>query len=592
MRHKKLGIFFLVFCLSLMTFAGCGDNSSSTTAGGSAAAAASTQAVSVSYESDDCYFDWQNQNHATLNLNEGSQTITKSGIYELTGTLAEGSVIVEVDKTADNGTVYLVLNQADISSAKSAPIYVKEAQKVVLILEKNTTNTVYQGSDCVVNEEGEPGAAIFSKADLTIAGSGTLNVTSDYNDGISSKDDLKITDGTIAVKAKGDGVVGKDLLAVKTAKITVEAGKDGMRSTNETDAGKGNLVIEDGTFKVTAANDALQAYSMLQISGGTFNLISGGGYNGVIKTAADFDHGRPGDNTSASNQTTDTTDDSESQKGLKATGGILISGGSFNLSAYEDALNSGGDLKIENGTFTIKAGDDALHADQNVEISGGKITIENCNEAIEGTNITISGGKIKMTSADDGFNVNDSAGVLTLSGGTVYLNAQGDGLDSNGAIQMSGGTVYVDGPTQSGNGAIDYNTSFAIIGGTLVAAGNSGMAEAPDTSSTQLSFLMYYSTAQKAGTPIVIKDAAGNTLIYYAPAKDYSSVVVSSPALKSGETYTLYSGENKIVSFTLTDKITYLNESGITTNQSKGPGAGGGRPDSGRKPLNQELNQY
>lgn len=488
MRHKKLGIFFLVFCLSLMTFAGCGDNSSSTTAADSTAAAASAQAVSVSYESDDYYFDWQNQNHTTLNLNEGSQTITKSGIYELTGTLAEGSVIVEVDKAADNGTVYLVLNQADISSAKSAPLYVKEAQKVVLILEKNTTNTVYQGSDCAVNEEGEPSAAIFSKADLTITGSGTLHVTSDYNDGISSKDDLKITDSTITVKAKGDGIVGKDLLAVKTAKITVEAGKDGMRSTNETDAGKGNLVIEDGTF-------------------------------------------------------------------------------------------------------TIKAGDDALHADQNLEISGGKITIENCNEAIEGANITVSGGEIKMTSADDGFNVNDSAGVLTLSGGTVYLNAQGDGLDSNGSIQMSGGTVYVDGPTQSGNGAIDYNTSFAITGGTLVAAGNSGMAEAPDSSSSQLSFLMYYSSVQAAGTPIIVKDAAGNTLISYTPAKDYSSVAVSSPALKSGETYTLYSGENKIVSFTLTDKITYLNESGITTNQSKGPGGGGGRPDGVRNPLNQELNR-
>jgi len=152
---------------------------------------------------------------------------------------------------------------------------------------------------------------------------------------------------------------------------------------------------------------------------------------------------------------------------------------------------------------------------------------------------------------------------------------------------MSGGTVYVDGPTQNGNGAIDYNTSFAITGGTLVAAGSSGMAEAPDSNSSQLSFLMYYSTAQKAGTPIVVKDAAGNTLISYTPAKDYSSVVVSTPALKSGGTYTLYSGDSKVVSFSLADKVTYLNESGITTNQSKGPGGGGAaavRINGGRKP--------
>jgi len=446
-----------------------------------------------------------------------------------------------------------------------------------------------------VNSDGEPSAAIFSKTDLTITGSGTLKVTSDYNDGITSKDTLKITGGTIIVKAKSDGIVGKDLLAVKTAKITINADKDGMRSTNDTDAGKGNIVIENGTFNITSDNDAIQAYSVLQVAGGTFTLTSGGGYAGIIKANSGFDRGggrngfqapgaasdsaASGSSTSASSTSTasatSSDTESESQKCLKASGGIIISGGTFTLSSHEDAVNSKGNLSITGGTFTIKAGDDALHADANLTISNAALTVRNSNEAIEGKNITVNSCTIKITSSDDGFNVNDNSGVFTINGGNIYVNAEGDGLDSNGSIKMTSGTVYVDGPTQTGNGAIDYNTAFTITGGTLVAAGSSGMAEIPDSSSSQPSILMYYSSAQAAGTPVVLKNSSSNVIVSYTPAKQYASVAISSPKLKTGQSYTLYSGNTKVVTFTLSDKVTYLNESGITTNQSQGPGGGG-----------------
>jgi hypothetical protein len=191
--------------------------------------------------------------------------------------------VIDVDKSADKGTVNLILNNVSITSETSAPIYVKDAKAVVLVLENNTVNTVTQGSGVVVNSDNEPSAAVFSKADLTITGGGTLNVVSKYNDGITSKDTLKITDGTLYIEAKGDGITGKDALAVEKANITVTSGKDGLRATNDTDAGMGNILVKDGVFDIQAGNDALQAYGTLQLDGGSFDLTSGGGYAGFVK---------------------------------------------------------------------------------------------------------------------------------------------------------------------------------------------------------------------------------------------------------------------------------------------------------------------
>ena len=290
MKNKKIYLtaITLIICLAIFltscTSALGSNSNSSTTSTTSSNASTSVSAITVKYDTEDYYFNWKSQSYTTINLNNGSSTITKSEIYEVTGTLNDGSLVVNVDKSTDDGIVYLVLNNASISSSDSAPIYIKDAKKVVLILEDGTQNTVYQASSVVTDESGEPSSAIFSKSDLTITGGGTLTVTSDYNDGITSKDKFKMTDGTLIITAKQDGIVGKDLLAVEKGNITITAGKDGMRSTNETDAGMGNIAIKDGTFNITANNDGLQAYALLQIDGGTFNITTGGGYSGTTKS--------------------------------------------------------------------------------------------------------------------------------------------------------------------------------------------------------------------------------------------------------------------------------------------------------------------
>lgn len=488
---KPLGI-ILSLMLLLTGITGCASTKESSKVESTSTTTA-INAVSVNYDNDDYYFNWKNSSYKTIGLNGSSATvkgddlavqgsvvtISASGVYEITGTLTDGSIIVDVNKDTDKETVFLVLNGATIESQTSAPIYIKGAKKAVILLENGTKNSVAEGSGTIVNADGEPSAAIFSKADLTISGSGTLTVTADYNDGITSKDDLKITDGTLIVNAKTDGIVGKDSLNVKNGSITITAGKDGLRSTNETDEGKGNVVIQNGQFTITAANDA-------------------------------------------------------------------------------------------------------IHAENNLLINNGEITIKNSYESLEGTNITVNGGKLNATSTDDGINVNSNKGVLTITGGEVAINANGDGLDSNGSVTMTGGTVYVDGPTENNNGALDYDGSFTISGGTLVASGSSGMAQAPSTNS-QPSILMNYNSTQAAGSTITINDKDGTIVATYTPSKQYNSVAISSPKLSVGSTYTLYSGNTKLVDFTLSNSLTYLSESGVTSKpQNAGPGGGGKAPGQQR----------
>lgn len=638
MKPKTMTTAFLSIALCLSILAGCSSLNNNNTSGSTTSNAISSPVTSnltnsasadkfiANYNSEDYYFNWKSQSHTTINLSSGSADITKSGVYELTGKLTDGSVTVNLP-SSDSGIVYLVLNGASISSKTSAPIYVKDAKKVVILLESGTTNTIYQGSGVVTDEDGDPSAAIFSKADLTITGSGTLNVTSDYNDAITCKDTLKITGGTINIKAASDGIVGKDVLAVKDGNITITAGKDGMRSTNEVDMGLGKIIIEGGSFVINSSNDALQAYGILQVEGGIFSLTTGGGYTGVTKTgdtggmggqgfpggqgfqtntgtmpaqggqgAIAAQGGTPPDMTQetpptqgaagtipAQQSAVSTETETESAKALKSGTSIIINGGDFTISSTDDALNSNSDISINGGSFTIESGDDGIHANNSITITAGTINIKNCYEAIESVKVTVSGGKIDINAKDDGINIGDTSGLLTISGGNIYILSGGDSLDSNNKIVMTGGTVYLDGPASGPDSAIDYDNGFNISGGTIIGASSKEMAETGDSTSSQLSILMYYSSTQAAKTKVSLKNSSGNVVAEFTPAKQFNSIAISVPALKKGESYTLYSGDTATVSFTISDTVTFLTESGITTDQSRHVGTAGGAQAGGRQ---------
>jgi hypothetical protein len=535
-------------------------------------------------------------------VDKSNVTITAAGSYQISGPLDDGKIIVD---TADAEKVTLILAGVDITSQSSAPIYVANAEKVILTLAVGSENIVTDGDTYLsLDESGEPDAAIFSKDDLTINGEGTLTVNANYYNGITSKDDLKITGGTITVNAVNDGVKGKDSLAVLDGNLTINAGADGMQSSNTEDPEKGYIVIENGTFNITAGLDGIQAETSLLISGGTLDIVTGGG---SVSSASGDDLSNPGDRDGRVEGNSNQTEDSI--KGLKATVDITISGGEITISALDDALHSNSTLTINGGVIEVTSGDDGMHADDTLTINSGVLNITQSYEGLESQIITINDGAIHLTSSDDGINATDggAGGVsgpgveygdnyVYINGGHLYMNSGGDGLDSNGNFSMTGGVVLVDGPTTDFEGPLDYGTSFNISGGFLVAVGSAGMAQAPSADSTQYSVLQILNNVQAAGTIVHIETVSGEDVLTFVPTKEYQSVVFSSPELQEGESYVVYTGGSstgtavdglitdgdytagaQVANFTIASIVT-----GDEGGMFPGGGPGGGKPAGGR----------
>lgn len=452
-------------------------------------------------------------------LDGTTATLTSARTYRLTGTLADGRIIVN---TQDDGLVRLILNGADISSSSSAPIQIVNAWKAAIILANQTDNHVADSASYVFQgpTEDEPNAAVFSKVPLYISGNGSLTVTGRYNDGIASKDGLIINSGTITVNAVDDGIRGKDYLVVNNGSLAVNSGGDGLKSDNADDADLGYIHIANGSIGITSGGDAITAETKVVISGGDFRLTTGGGSKVVI-------------------------DESLSAKGIKGLASVIVDNGTFTIDAADDAVHSNSSVIINGGRFVMATGDDGIHADTAVTINGGEIDVTRSFEGIEGVVVTINNGTIHILSSDDGLNVaGDQAGTgyyMFLNGGYIVVNAAGDGIDVNGTIVMTGGAVIVNGPITSFDGPLDFDVSCAITGGYLLAVGSAGMAQAPSTTSPQRSVLINFRSTKTAGSLVSIQQS-GTSICTFAPAKQYQSVLLSSPDLTEGAACRVYVG--------------------------------------------------
>lgn len=442
-------------------------------------------------------------------------TFTAEGVYLLTGSLSDGRLVVE----APDEKIQLVLSGASVTSSGPAALYVRDADKVFLTLATNTTNTFTATGASEEEDESTLDGAIFSKDDLTINGEGTLVVSS----------------------SQGHGIVGKD-----------------------------ELTLVSGTLKVEATEHAIQANDSIAIAGGTYELTAGT------------------DGIHAENE-----DDTE-------LGYIYVGGGTFNIQASSDGIDAGYVLQIDDGTITVAAGDDGIHSEYDLAINGGTISVTSSVEAIEGSTISITGGSLDLVASDDGLNAAgepngsvdaiatrdnptanetmeyDETAALLITGGTIVMDASGDGIDSNGDLMITGGETYVSGPTDGSNGALDYTGTGVIEGGLIVAAGSSGMAQNFGTDSTQASMLV--SANGSSGDTIELADADGNVLASFTSAKGFGCVVISTPELEVGETYTLTVGSSQS-EITLDDTI-YTNVSGgfsggtVLGNNGGGMGSG------------------
>lgn len=506
--------------------------------------ATSSTESEINYDSNSTSVDFSNYTTTDVNLDETSNkySITQSGVYHFTGSL-DG--YIEVNTT---NKVEIILDNVTITNSNGPCIYVIKGDTTINLVGESTLTDGSSYSDFT-----DVDGCIYGKDDLTFTGSGTLNLTSNYLDGIVSKDALVIKSGTYNITSKDDGIRGKDSVVIEDGTFNITAGGDGIKSTNDTDSTKGYVLILKGTYTLNTTNDGIQAETNLEIDDGTFNIKTKGG-------------------------STVTYTGTESAKGLKAGSNLYIKNINLDANTLDDSIHSNNTITIDNGVITISSGDDGIHADTSITINNGTITINKSYEGIESNNITINNGTIKVTSSDDGININggnDSSSMgrpgsststssstsnvlLTINGGTIYVNAGGDGLDSNGSIIMNGGTVYVDGPTDNGNGALDYNNTFTFNGGTLVAAGSSGMAQNVSTS-TVGSVIIYFSSTQSAGTKIQVGD------VTYTPSKNFSSIVVASSNFTKNSTYSILVNGSTYSSVTFSSLVT-----SVGTNSSSG----------------------
>lgn len=580
---------YSTLALTAFLLAGCtaATNNTSTTKDDSAVTTTadhSAVTTSVDLDAEDTVETWDDATSVKVTLNGSSAsftgtglsetnsviTITKGGTYVFSGTY-DGKI--EVNNTSKE-TVRIVLNGAQINSSNNSAIEVTKAGKVIITAAKGTENSVTDPENYTLNADSEPTACIFSKADLVINGSGSLTVNANYNDGITSKDDLYVLNTNITVTSKDDGIIGKDDLYLLNSKIDVNAGGDGLKASNEKDANKGNLIIDSGTINLTAGDDGIQAVTEAVINGGDITIKAGAGYSAATHQDDNM-MGGFGKGQTATAVTTST--DEVSSKGIDASGTIVINNGSVTINSQDDALHSDTNAYVYDGTLTLQAGDDGIHADTILEIDGGTIDIQNSYEGLESCNITINDGIINVVASDDGVNgsnpsnkesMNDDGSILTINGGTMTVNANGDGMDMNGSGTMNGGTVTVYGPTASNNGALDYNGTFNVNGGTLSAGGASGMAQTPSESSNAYTI----DIGASSGT-VTIKDASGNTIGEYTSPKSYQVLSFTSDQLKSGQTYTIYENGSQIGTAAISDKITYVNTS---ASGGMGGGMGGG----------------
>lgn len=566
--------------------------------------------------------------------------ITKGGTYSISGTLSEGQIVIEATKL---DKVYIVLNGVNITNSKGAAIYIKEADKAVIAMEDNTDNYLTDGKTYAFEDENkdEPNGTIFSKTDLVFIGNGSLTVNGNYDRGIVGKDDLQIENGNITVNSVGDGIRGRDSIVVTGGDIVINSGGDGMQSNNDENTEKGYVLIEGGNINITSNEDGIQGENNVYVRNGEIKINSGGGSDNNNSHKNQGPGENMGRNQEISNTSSELLEESASSKGIKANTGIIIEGGILNINSCDDSLHTNDSLIIDGGALEIQSGDDGIHSDNTLEINGGNINVSKSYEGIESESITINDGEIYVTSSDDGINASGSStseemtppsgnntpdssqnsdgtsskmqgtgqgagsgmpgigessgtGVLTINGGFITVDASGDGIDVNGCATMTGGTVIVNGPENNGNGALDYDGTFEVSGGVLIAAGSTGMAQAPSDGSSINSIKLTLSS-QSAENIVRIEDEDGNEIVTFAPAKQYASIVIASSEFETGSTYNVYVGGSsdgtsnsglyeggnykdgeRIMSFTINEKITSSVQDGVSA-QSMGKGGRGMR---------------
>lgn len=548
-----------------------------------------------------CGTAWANDAETLTIPADGVLTIALPGTYRVTGEAAEGRIVITAPKKSE---VTLILDGVSLTCTDGAALETENSIDLIIELAAGTENRLVSGSAADDAPEGE-GAAVKVKGDLTITGEGALFVGGYLHNGVQASGTVKVKGGCVTVEAAHTGLRGKEGVRIKDGVLTLTTGGDGLSASDEekgsvtvsggtlTIVSQGDavqaqtdLIVEGGTLDLTTGAGS----ASVQHTGGDWDQWGRGGKGGFDRGGRMYGPGGHGgwngDRTPPANDmqtpggmtppspdgapmpvpadeaAADNTDESVSRKGLKSAGTLTVSGGTIAIDSEDDALHADC-VTITGGTLTLASGDDGIHADTALSIAEGTVVISRSYEGLEGVTIEISGGDVRVTASDDGINASDGSGeagfggrgpwgmaatdaageqpLLRITGGSLYVNAEGDGLDSNGSLLVEGGLVIVDGPTGSGNGALDAGTESGgaclVHGGTVLAIGAAGMAESFDSASVQ----SYVSANVNipAGAEIVITAADGTELTRHTTAKTGSNLVFSCPGIADGDLLTV-----------------------------------------------------
>ena len=476
-------------------------------------------------------------NGSGVSINNATVTISKEGCYLISGELEDGQIIVDA---GDSDKVQLVLDKASIHCSTGSAILVRNADKVKVTLAADSENELSDGTEYQTDDDN-PDAALFSKDDLVINGSGSLTVQGNYKHGIAGNDDLVITGGRLTVNSLSHALRGKDSVAILDGTFVLTSQKDGIQASNTEDSTKGWVQSDGGNFTIQSSGDGIQAETNLSIYDGSFTITSGGGaVNGADHTEnRGGGFGRPGGNRpdSANGQTspemssqpaecgqtpsempsqpaegeqsssgnesdyselifdpddfddtsTADSDTTVSTKGIKAGNALLIQQGTFVIDSADDAIHSNYSVTIDGGSFQLSSGDDGIHAEAYLNINGGTTTIAESYEGLEAAQIHISGGTTQVFSSDDGLNATGGSSFELVDGLLVLKD-----ISSSDTEQTFGGRggmfevedncdITISGGnltvTTSNGDGIDSNGSLNVSGDTVLVFGSSSGGE-------------------------------------------------------------------------------------------------------------------
>lgn len=552
---------------------------------------------------------------------EGSSvTISTAGTYIVSGNLTDGSITVT---TSENDKVQIVLNGVKIACSSGPAIDVQSADTCFITLAEGTQNSLSDGS-AFTSEDAN--ACIYATCDLTINGSGSLDVSGNYRHGVFSKDDLVVYGGSINVSAVEDGLNGKDSVKIGAGDISIDSGADGVKSSKSTNPEKGFVYVSGGSLSIDAEDDGIQAKTHLCMAGGSIEIDAAddalhsdleGALNGGSTSV------RSGDDAFHCEMKLEVNDGSfvaeTCSEGYEAEQ-VVVNAGDTNICALDDAMNaSAADLSDDSessdaDTSTIApSGEPGANAAQ-LDGSIGVPDASSANADSNGQQNTAPQGAGQQDSAtppelpsDDGTQggqageapsdlgqapnvqgrmerggkapggqggapgASDSNCLIQINGGKVVLDSQGDGVDSNGNVEITGGTLLVNGPSSDGDGAFDYDGEATISGGTVLMAGAVGMAQS-FTSGIQAFALVQASGS--AGSVIEATDADGNVIATLTATKAFGCVLVSGAGVSDGDTITV-----SVDGAATTATASTTGTSGIATGGMGGGPATGNRPE-------------